>query len=63
MAIYKNNRLISSIYYSNRAIKSVYKGYKLIWTKDKNNQQILSCFSNGYWIDEYPWDDNLSWTD
>ena len=33
-----NNRLIGSVYYNNRPIKSVYKGYKLVWTKDKNNE-------------------------
>lgn len=65
MAIIINNRLIDSIYFNSRAIKSVYKGYKLVWTKDKNNEisQMLSCFSNGYWIDEYPWVDDLPWAD
>ena len=24
---------------------------------------ILSCYHNGYWMDEYPWTDDTSWTD
>lgn len=25
--------------------------------------EILSCYYNGYWIDEYPWTDDTPWTD
>ena len=24
---------------------------------------ILSCYYNGYWIDEYPWTDDTPWVD
>lgn len=56
--INRNQRLIGSIYYNGRAIKAVYAGQHLVWTKDS---QILSCYANGYWIDEYPWTDNTPW--
>ena len=55
-----NQRPIGSIYCNGRAIKAVYAGQLLVWTKDT---QILYCFSNGYWIDEYPWVDDRNWTD
>lgn len=58
--IIKNNKNITSIFYGQKIISSVYKGTRLIWTKLKN---ILSCFSNGYWIDEYPWKDEYIWSD
>ena len=58
-------------------ILAVYMRGRLIWypTKDKENDNpppqeddkeddiILSCFYNGYWIDEYPWTDETPWTD
>ena len=64
MAIYKNNRLIGSVYHNNRPIKSIFKGYRQIWSNVKKSvKKILSCFFNGYWMDEYPWTDNTSWKD
>lgn len=62
--IIKNKRLIGSIYYNGRAIKAIYKGKRPIWfSKKEEITQILSCFSNGYWNDEYPWTDDTPWTD
>ena len=29
----------------------------------ENPEIILSCYFNGYWIDEYPWTDDTPWTD
>ena len=55
-----NNRGISGVYKESRGIAAIYKGHRLVWTKIK---QIISCYSNGYWIDEYPWVDEQSWTD
>ena len=57
-AIHINQRSIGSIYHNGRAIKSVFEGKRLVWTSDS---QILSCYANGYWIDEYPWTDNTPW--
>lgn len=39
---------------------TVYRGTRLIWEKSVGD---FSCFSNGYWIDEYPWVDDLLWND
>lgn len=58
--IHINNRNISGVYNGSRAIIAICKGHRLVWTKI---QQIISCYSNGYWIDEYPWIDEQSWTD
>lgn len=55
--INRNNRNISKIYFGSRIVNAVYKGHKLVW------QRIISCFSKGYWIDEYSWTDDTSWTD
>ena len=60
-------------------ILAVYMRGRLIWyptwhPKDKNSDHpsegddneddiILSCYYNGYWIDEYPWTDETPWTD
>ena len=37
---------------------SVYIGEEQIWPVLDN-----ICFSNGFWVDEYPWDDNFYWRD
>lgn len=54
------NRNIVDIRLGTREIMSVYLGTRLIWEK---LNEILSCFSNGYWTDDYPWVDNETWTD
>lgn len=41
-------------------IERVYHGHKLVWSKFL---EILSCYFNGYWIDEYPWTDDTPWKD
>lgn len=58
-----NNKTIIDIYVNNRIIKEVRKGVNLIWQKVNDIIDILCCFSNGYWIDQYPWEDNTSWKD
>lgn len=55
-----NNKDIIDIHLGTRGIMSVYLGTKLVWNKQT---KILSCFSNGYWIDEYPWVDTEIWMD
>lgn len=55
-----NNRNISGVYIESRGIAAIYEGHKLVWEKIK---EIISCYSNGYWIDEYPWVDDQVWTD
>jgi len=46
-------------------VLSVYMRGKLVWAPETENpdETILSCYFNGYWIDEYPWTDDTSWTD
>ena len=54
-----NNLNISNIYVGSKSIKAVYRNGRLIWNKINNNLQ--SCFANGYWNDQYPWRDDLPW--
>lgn len=58
-----NNHEITGIYRGLQEIDNVYSGLHLVWTKDSGDTIILCCFSNGYWIDEYPWADTEVWTD
>ena len=55
-----NNKDVIDIHLGTRGVISVYLGTKLVWNKQT---ETLSCFSNGYWIDEYPWVDDEIWTD
>ena len=58
--IHINNREISGVYKGSREIAAIYKGHRLVWTRIT---EIISCYSNGYWIDDYPWIDDQVWTD
>jgi len=55
-----NNHDIQGVYSNSKTILAVYSGVHLVWSKIN---ELISCFSNGYWIDEYPWLDDASWTD
>ena len=57
--IHINNKDISGIYINGKDISSVYYGLSLVWTKLNG----MSCYGNGYWVDEYPWIDNDAWMD
>jgi len=61
--IYVNNHDTSGVYRGNMEIVRVYKGLKLVWSKISDITDILSCYFNGYWIDEYPWTDDTPWKD
>lgn len=66
--IYRNNIPVIGIFKNNIPIIKVYRRGYLIWELKTPEEQeiikdILSCYSNGYWIDEYPWTDNTPWTD
>lgn len=66
---------IASMHINGLEILSVYMRGRLIWPikpKDEGDTPggddtpddiILSCYYNGYWIDEYPWTDETPWTD
>lgn len=57
------NKKIVAMYINGQSILSVYTQGQQIWPEEAIIDEILSCFSNGYWIDEYPWVDEQSWTD
>jgi len=45
-------------------VLSIYMRGRLVWAPEKKEDEtILSCYFNGYWIDEYPWTDETPWTD
>lgn len=54
-------------------ITKIYLADKVVWvvkqnTSDENPDgpvipNLLSCYHNGYWIDQYPWTDDTTWTD
>ena len=56
------NKKIVAMYINGQSILSVYTQGQQIWPEDIIDK-ILSCFSNGYWVDEYPWLDNTPWVD
>jgi hypothetical protein len=55
MALYVDNRSITTILKGHRHIAAVYQGARLIW------QYIRSCFGRGYWINEKPWSNTDAW--
>ena len=57
------NKKIVAMYINGYNILSVYTQRQQIWPEEAIIDEILSCFSNGYWIDEYPWADDTPWTD
>lgn len=63
--IRKGNSKIIAMYLNGQKVLSVYTQGQLVWPEqgDEIIDKILSCFSNGYWIDEYPWTDEIPWTD
>lgn len=70
MGINIKNKGVKSIYYSSLPaiavpVIAVYTHGQLIWPikTEPIIDVILSCYYNGYWIDEYPWTDDTPWTD
>ena len=59
------NSKVIAMYINGWKVLSVYTQGQLVWPEQEDEiiDKILSCFSNGYWIDEYPWTDDTSWTD
>lgn len=49
MALYSNNKEITSVYFGGKAISAIYRGAKLVW------QAIRSCFGAGFWRGDKPW--------
>jgi hypothetical protein len=63
MGIFANGKGVSKIYYHNIPIIRVYAGDHFVWPMLDVIDEILSCYYNGYWIDEYPWTDDTPWKD
>lgn len=65
MGILRNNTHVIGIFKMDVPIIRVYRRGYLVWEAGLNylDDQTLSCFSNQYWIDEYPWNDNAPWAD
>ena len=58
--MYINNHDIINAYVGPRHILRICLGSKVVW---ESITELLSCFANGYWMDEYPWTDDVGWTD
>ena len=58
MGIYINGRGVANIYHQSKPIIAVYTKGQKVWP-----DVILSCYANGYWIDQNPWTDNTPWTE
>ena len=61
--IFLNGRYIKDIYLNGRKIKLAYCNHRRIFNLASSPIVTISCFSNGYWMDEYPWLDNVKWND
>jgi len=60
MGIYRNGKGVANIYYHSRPVSAVYVKGQKVWP---DITIILSCYANGYWIDQNPWTDNTPWTE
>ena len=58
-----NNSDVLAMYINGCKIISIYVQNYKVWPSNIPIDNILSCFYNGYWIDEYPWTDDTPWTD
>lgn len=56
------NKEIQALHINGYPVLSIYMLGQLIWPPE-TDKTILSCYSNGYWIDEYPWIDDNTWLD
>ena len=60
MGIFAKGKGVGKIYYHAIPIIRVYVGEHFVWPA---LDEILSCYYNGYWIDDYPWTDDTPWKD
>ena len=65
MGLNVNNSEVDSIYINAEPLIAIYCNDEKIWPEDiiPVIDIILSCYYNGYWIDDYPWTDDTPWTD
>lgn len=58
--IYVQNKPVLAIRLGEYVINRVYAKDLMFWPRIL---EILSCYSNGYWMDEYGWTDDTKWSD
>ena len=46
---------VKLLYLGSKSVKAIYKGPILVWSS------IRSCFGNGYWASDKPWDNEDKW--
>lgn len=68
MALIKRKKQVVNLYQEERPVSRIYYKNKLVWIYKFPEDNpiidiILSCYYNGYWMDEYPWTDDTPWTD
>ena len=72
--IYHNGNKVGELFLGKIPIIEVYYKRKFnaiekIWDNKNSSpimpiiDEILSCYYNRYWIDEYPWTDDTPWAD
>lgn len=61
MGIYIKGGAVNAIYSNSRPILAIFAKNQKIWPATPD--AILSCYANGYWMDQYPWTDNTPWTE
>ena len=54
---------LNRIYNGKDSIAAIYKNGVMLCPRGQQGEMILSCYYNGYWIDEYPWTDETPWQD
>ena len=57
--IYRNNKGMVGVYKQKTPIVAIYINGHEVWALNV----LFSCFSAGYWLDDYPWTDDTPWTD
>jgi len=56
-----NNKKVICIISKLREISEVWANNSLIWSPSEIIDNVISCFSKGYWIGEKPWIGSLGW--
>lgn len=55
-----NNLPIKSVYVGDKLVYNIYVKDTLVW---ELLSEVLSCYANGYWIDDQQWTDDTQWSD
>ena len=64
IALGNNKNKIDTMEMNGHRVISIHFRGRRIWPeKIIDDENILSCYYNGYWIDEYPWTDDTPWKD